>query len=140
MSEGCWFFTLKMMKPASGNSDFPLKGFQQRILTGQKHKLSISRPIGQTLKKIRLLHFLELEKFEKIKKFWFSPQGRDIDDFRFQTLYLFEGNPFERKFRFQETGFTIFKVKNQHPSDIMRFLTLFPRGCRFPSLPGGGGI
>ena len=126
MPEGCWFITFKMVKPASGNSDFPLKGSQPSNYTGQKHKLSISRPIGQTLKKIRLLHFLELEKFEKIKWsycYWFLPQGWYIDVFCFWTVYLFGRNPFKGKYLLLEAGFIIFQIKNHHLSDMMLFLS-----------------
>ena len=47
MSEGFWFFTLKMIKPASRNCNFSLRGFQPRIQAGQKHKSSTSRPTDQ---------------------------------------------------------------------------------------------
>ena len=42
MSEGCWFFTLKVIKPAYRNRDFPIRWFQPYTLSGPSHKLSIS--------------------------------------------------------------------------------------------------
>ena len=44
------------------------------------------------MKKIKVLYFLELQKFEKIKWSYFShfwPPGGDIDNLYFLTVYIF---------------------------------------------------
>ena len=57
------------------------------------------------MKKLKGLYFLELSKFEKIKCPYFGL------------------NPFQGESLFLEAGLIIFKVKNQQPLDIMRFLS-----------------
>ena len=55
--------------------------------------------------------------------FYFWPLGWDIDDLSFQTVEMLGWNPFEGKSLFLIADFIIFKVKNQHPSDMMCFLS-----------------
>ena len=78
------------------------------------------------MKKIEVLYFLELQKFEKIKLsyfFHFWPPGRDIDNLWFLPVYIFSLNHPSGKSLFSKACFVIFKVKNENASDIMRFLS-----------------
>ena len=57
--------------------------FQPNVNTCKKHKPSISRPRGWKCKKIKVLYFLQLQKFEKVKWSYFVqflPLGWDIHD------------------------------------------------------------
>ena len=78
MSQGCCFFTLKLIKPASGNKGFPSEVISVKILDwskGQIVNISAKRP---KMKKMRVLYFLKLLKFQKIKRayiFNFWPLG-----------------------------------------------------------------
>ena len=78
------------------------------------------------MKKIKVLYFLELQKFEKIKWSYFShfwPECRDIDNVWFLPVYIFSENHLSGKFLFPKACIVICKVKYEHPSDIMRFLS-----------------
>ena len=73
--------------------------------------------------KQNVLYFLELQKFEKIKWSYFShfwPPCRDIDNVCFLPVYIFSNNHLSGKCLFPKACIAIFKVKNGHPSDIMR--------------------
>ena len=53
---------------------------------------------------------------------YFWPLGQDNNDYCFRPVYMFGENHISDKSPLPESGFTIFKVKNQNPSDIMHFL------------------
>ena len=53
----------------------------------------------------------------------FGLKAEILTIFAFKQSMSLEKNPFYGKSLFLEAGFIIFKVKNQHPSDIMRFLS-----------------
>ena len=75
--------------------------------------------------KVRRLYFLKLFKLQKIKYlyfFHFWPLGQDIDDLCFLQVFTFGWNHLKVKSLFPKDCTVIFKVNNQHPSDMVRFL------------------
>ena len=69
------------------------------------------------MKKIKVLYFPELQKFEKIKWsyfFHFWPPGRDIDNLCFLTVFMIGKNHLSGKFLLIKACIVIFKVKNKY--------------------------
>ena len=93
----------------------------QAFLLGQKYKLSISRPRWQKLRKWVHFSFWNFKiKLSYFYRFW--PLGWDIDNFCIWAVKIF-GWSHHKKVSVPGRSFIIFKLKNQHPSDIMYFLT-----------------
>ena len=85
MSKGCWLFTLKITVQSLGNRDFTFRCFLPNVNTDKstsRQYLGLEAK-NEKMKKIKVLYFLQLQKFEKIKWSYFSPfwpLGRDIED------------------------------------------------------------
>ena len=117
MSEGCLLFTLKMTWQSNlyWTEILPAGNFSQMW----KLVKSINRQfLGlEAKKKI-------VQKCEKIKQSYFSqfwPLGRDIDDLCFLRVITFGWNYLKVKSLFPNDFTVIFKVNNQHPSEILNF-------------------
>ena len=74
--------------------------------------------------KVRPHDFLKILKLQEINNLYFVlfwPLGRDMDDFCLLQVFTFGWNHLKINSLFPKDCTVIFKVNNQHPSDMVRF-------------------